>query len=150
MQSFVPAENFCTLKQKHFFTLASVTCLKGFFKNINNISISTGALCAWSPIFGCVFPCWLFALHLLAHLLVSQQSPVELGGSDYPVRSADPPAAGGIWHLQSGTLTNLTQIAHAFLSLVITCVDPCFALICVFLCFQAKTEISANLSTMLK
>lgn len=79
-------------------------------KHIKKVFISTGAVCAWPPVFGGLFPRWLLALHLLAHLLISQQSAVELGGSDDPVRSADPPAAGGIWHLQSGTLANLTQL----------------------------------------
>lgn len=104
-----------------------------------------------------MLPCWLFALHLLAHLLVSQQSPVELGGPDYPVRSADPPAAGGIRHLQSGTLTNLTHIAHALYlfccwSSPLLCWPMChsdFQQISLLLCFQAKTEISAKLITML-
>lgn len=86
-----------------------------FFKSLKNDFILTGAVCTWSRIVGRVFPCWLFALHLLAHLLVSQQSPVELGGSDYPGRSADPPAAGGVRHLQSGTLTDL----HRWLTLLI-------------------------------
>lgn len=78
--------------------------------------MSTGAVCAWPPVFGGLFPHWLLALHLLAHLLVSQQSAVELGGSDHPVRSADPPAAGGIRHLQSGTSAHLTQFFCLILS----------------------------------
>lgn len=80
---------------------------KGTFLNIKYV-LSTGAVCARRHKFRCVFPRWLFALHLLAHLLVCQPSPVELGGSDDPVRAADPSAAGGIRHLQSGTLTTLT------------------------------------------
>lgn len=92
-----------------------------FFKkpHINKVLISTGAVCAWPPVFGGLLPHGLLALHLLAHLLVSQQSAVELGGSDHPVRSADPPASGGIRHLQSGTSANLTQFFFlSFLSLL--------------------------------
>lgn len=63
-------------------------------ENIFIQTISTGAVFAWPSVSGCVVPCWLFAVHLPARLLLPQQSPVELGGSDHPVRSADPPAAG--------------------------------------------------------
>lgn len=57
-------------------------------------TVATGAVCAWPAVTWCLFPRGLFTLHLPARLLLPQQSPVELGRSDHPVRSTDPPAAG--------------------------------------------------------
>lgn len=71
--------------------------------NISLITISTGAVFALSCVSGSVFPRRLSAIHLPAYLLLPQQSPLELGGSDHPVGPTDPLAEGWIWHLQSGT-----------------------------------------------
>lgn len=69
-----------------------------------SLCVFPGAVFEWSHVFGVVFSCWLFAVHLPANIVLPQHGPLELGGPDHHVRSADPPAQNWVWHLQSGML----------------------------------------------
>ncbi|RVE57198.1 hypothetical protein OJAV_G00213780 [Oryzias javanicus] len=71
-----------------------------------------GAVFERPCVFGVMFSCWLFAVHLPANFVSPQHGPLELGGPDHHIWSADPPAQNGVRHLQSGEDGEFCELDH--------------------------------------